>query len=154
MRFLQMSAANYAGCMIADRSGRPVLDGADDRGENGTGDTAAGDLADDAADIRRRSRIRQQRDQHAEDLSTGAAADGARERVAERAEIDVLGRPRGDIAADGAADDLNEQVDEQSRHDAILPDPESVLACAVPDDRRRVELRRSNAKGHAARAKD
>jgi hypothetical protein len=109
---------------MADGSGRLVLEGADDRGKNGARHAATGDLADDAADIRRRSRIRQQRDQHAEDLSTGAAADGARERVAERAEIDVLGRPRGDIAADGAADDLNEQVDEQSRHDAILPDPE------------------------------
>jgi hypothetical protein len=127
---------------MADGSGRLVLEGADDRGKNGPRHAATGDLADDAADIRRRSRIRQQRDQHAEDLSAGAAADGARERVAERAEIDVLGRPRGDIAADGA---------DMTRYSPIR---KSVLACAVPDDRRRVELRRSNAKGHAARAKD
>jgi hypothetical protein len=36
--------------------------------------------------------------QHAEDLSSGAAANGARERVSERTEIDILGRPRGDIS--------------------------------------------------------
>src|SRR6266705_2824704 len=45
--------------MIAERSSRrrPVLDGADDRRENGTRDAATGHLADDAADIRRRGGI-------------------------------------------------------------------------------------------------
>jgi hypothetical protein len=89
-----------------DGSSCLVLEGADDRGENGTGNAATGDLADNTADIRRRSRIGEQRNQHAEDLSSGAAADGARQRVSERAEIDILGRTRGDIPTDGAADDL------------------------------------------------
>ena len=73
-------------------SGRPVLDGADDRGENGAGDAATGDLAYDAADIGRRGAIGQQRNQHAEKLPAGTAADGARDGISKRAEIDVLGR--------------------------------------------------------------
>jgi hypothetical protein len=47
----------------AFRSGRLVLDGADDRGEDGTGNAAAGDLADNAADTRRRGAIGEQRNQ-------------------------------------------------------------------------------------------
>jgi hypothetical protein len=104
-----------------DTGRRPVLDGADDRGENRTGDAATGDLADDAADIRRRGAIGQQRNQHTENLSADTAADGARDGISKRAEIDVLGRAASDIAADGAADDLDDQVDEHSRHDTSLP---------------------------------
>jgi hypothetical protein len=86
---------------FSDGSGGLVLEGADDCGENGTGNAATGDLADNAADIRRRSRIRKQRNQYAENLSSGAAADGARKRVSEGTEIDVLGRSSGDISTDG-----------------------------------------------------
>src|SRR5437016_1882078 len=61
---------------LLDLSGRrPVLDGADDCGENSTGHAATGHLADDAADIRCRGAIGEQRNQHTEELSPGAAAD-------------------------------------------------------------------------------
>src|SRR5206468_9654247 len=88
--------------------------------ENGTGDTATGDLADDAADIRRRGAIGQQWNQHTEQLSSGTAANGARDGISKRPKIDVLGGAACDIAADGAANDLDDQVDEHSRHDASL----------------------------------
>src|SRR5450631_4615863 len=94
--------------MIAERSSRrrPVLDGTDDRRENGTRNAATGHLADDAADIRRRGGIGEQRNQHAEDLSAYAATNRACDGVPERTEIDILGCARGDVSADGAADDL------------------------------------------------
>src|SRR5713101_9816353 len=109
--------------MIAERSSRrrPVLDGTDDRRENGTRDAATGHLADDAADIRRRGRIGEQRNQHAEDLSAYAATHRTCDGVSKRAEIDILSCARGDISAYGTADDLYDQINEQSRHDAILP---------------------------------
>jgi hypothetical protein len=87
-----------------DGSGRgSVLESADDRGENGAGNAAAGHLADNAADIRGRGAIGKQRDQHTEDLSPGAAADRACDGISQRAKIDILGRTGGDIAADRAA---------------------------------------------------
>jgi len=99
---------------IAERASRRrhVLDGADDRRKNGTRDAATGHLADDAADIRRRGGIGKQRNQHAEDLSPDAAANRPREGVSKRTEIDILGGARGGISADGAADDLYDQIDE------------------------------------------
>src|ERR1700761_3383255 len=102
-------------------SRRPVLDGTDDRGEDGTGYAAAGDLADDAADIRRRAGIGQQRNQCAQNLSSDAAAHCTGDGISKRTEIDVLGRAGGDIAADRAADDLDDQVNKHSRHGVILP---------------------------------
>jgi hypothetical protein len=93
-------------------SRRPVLDGADDCGKNGAGNATTGHLADDAADIRRRCTIGKQRNQHAEDLSSDAAADSPRDGVSKGSEIDILGRAGGDIAAYGAADDLDDQIDE------------------------------------------
>jgi hypothetical protein len=93
-------------------SRRPVLDGADDRGENRAGNATTGHLADDAADIRRGGTIGKQRNQHTEDLSPDAAADGPRDGVSKGSEIDILGRAGGDIAAYGATDDLDDQIDE------------------------------------------
>jgi hypothetical protein len=93
-------------------SGRFILDSADDGGEYRTRNAATGYLADDAADIWRRSRVGEQRNQHAEDLPPGAAADRTCDGVSNRPKIDVLGGARGDIPADGAADDLYDQVDE------------------------------------------
>jgi len=116
--------------------GGPVLDGADDRREYGTGNAAAGHLADDAADIRCRGGIGQQWDEHAEQLSPGPAANGAGDGVPKGAEIDVFGCVAGDIAADRATDDLNDQIDERSRHDLILPDPVFSFV-AAPDQRQR-----------------
>ena len=106
---------------IASRSSCLILDGADDGGENGTRNTPTGHLADDAADIRRRGRIGEQRKEHSENLSPDPAADCTREGVPKRTEVDILGGTRGDISADGAANDLYDEVDEQSRHRAILP---------------------------------
>jgi hypothetical protein len=97
---------------IASRSGGFILDGAYDGRENGTRNAAAGYLADDAADIRRRSRIGEQWNQHSEDLSAGAATDGTRKRVSQCPEIDILGGACGDISADGAADDLYDEINE------------------------------------------
>jgi hypothetical protein len=118
--------------MIADRSSRPVLDGADDRRENGTRDAATGDLTDDASDIRRRGRIGEQGNQHAENLSPDAAADCTRDGIPDCTEIDILGGAPGNISADGPADDLDDQIDEQSRHGATLPDP--VFSLSVMHD--------------------
>src|SRR3984957_14279659 len=105
----------------AGMSGRLVLQCADDCGENGTRHATAGDLADDATDIRRRGAVGEQRKQHAKDLSPDTTADGSCDRIPERTEIDILGRAGGDISADSAADDLYDQIDEQSRHSVILP---------------------------------
>jgi hypothetical protein len=99
------------------------FDGAHNRRQHCPCNAATGHLADDAADIRRRGGIGEQRDQHAEDLPSDAAADRARNGVSKRTEIDILGRARGNVSADGAADDLYDQIDEYSRHGAILPDP-------------------------------
>src|ERR1700730_2410575 len=93
-------------------SRRPVLDGADDCGQNGAGHAATGHLADNAADIRGRGAIGQQRNQHTKDLSPGAAADRTRDGISERAKINILARAGSDIAADRATDDLDDQVDE------------------------------------------
>jgi hypothetical protein len=100
--------------MIAERSSRrgPVLDGTDDRRENGTRNAAPGHLADDAADIRRQGGIGEQRNQHAEDLSSYSATNRTCDSVSKRTEIDIFGCARGDISADGAADDLYDQIDE------------------------------------------
>src|SRR6202051_4776187 len=70
---------------------RPVLDRADDRRQHGARNATTGNLTDDAADIRRRGGIRKQWNQHAKDLSAGAAADGARDGISKRTEIDILG---------------------------------------------------------------
>src|ERR1700722_6652502 len=99
----------------ADSSGGLVLESADDRGENGPRHATSGDLADDAADIRCRSAVGEQRQQHAEDLSPDAAADGAGDSISDCPEFDVLRRARRDISTDSAADDLDDQIDEQSR---------------------------------------
>jgi hypothetical protein len=90
---------------LAARSCRLVLDGTDDCRQNRAGNAATGHLADDAADIRRRGGVGEQRNQHAEDLSPDAAPDRTRDGVSKRTEIDVLGGACGNIAADGAADD-------------------------------------------------
>jgi hypothetical protein len=90
----------------------PALDSTDDRRENGTRNAATGHLADDAADIWRRGRIGEQRNQHAEDLSAYAATNRTRDSVSKRTEIDILGGTRDNISADGAADDLYDQIDE------------------------------------------
>src|SRR5258708_37793320 len=58
-----MAAGAWSRLPGADRSGRFVLDRADNRGEHGAGHAATGHLADDAADIRRRGGIGQQRNQ-------------------------------------------------------------------------------------------
>jgi hypothetical protein len=97
---------------IASRSAGFVLDGANDGREHGARNAATGHLADNAADIRRRGRIGEQWKQHSEDLSPDAAADGTRKRVSKRTEIDILGSARGDISADGAADDLYDEINE------------------------------------------
>ncbi len=55
------------------------------------------------------------------DLSTNAAADGTRDGISKRTEIDILGGAGGNISADGAANDLDDQIDEHSRHNVILP---------------------------------
>jgi mannose-6-phosphate isomerase-like protein (cupin superfamily) len=104
-------------------SRRPVLDRANDRRENGAGNATASDLAHDTTDIRRGGAVGQQRDQHTEDLSPDATTHCARDCVSKRAQIDGLGRIGGDISTDSAADDLNQQIDEHSRHDAILRNP-------------------------------
>src|SRR6202171_203293 len=72
--------------MIAEPSSRrrPVLDGTDDRRENGTRDAATGHLADAAADIRRRGGIGEQRYQHAQDLCAYAATNRTCDGVSKR----------------------------------------------------------------------
>src|ERR1700733_13804861 len=108
--------------MVSDRSSsRPVLDGAHDRRQHGASNAATGNLTDDAADIRRRCGIGKQWNQHAEDLSAGAAADGARDGISKRAEIDILGGAGRNVSTDGAANDLDDQIDEHSRHNVTLP---------------------------------
>src|SRR3954452_21756994 len=114
-------------------SARLVLDRADDRGENGSGNATAGHLADDAADVRGRSAVGEQRNQHAENLTAGAAANGTHDGIHKRPEIDVLGRASCDIAADGAADDLDDQIDEQSDMTRYSPIRCSFSLCRAPD---------------------
>ncbi|MEH2475277.1 hypothetical protein V1281_003547 [Nitrobacteraceae bacterium AZCC 2161] len=98
--------------LVADRLSGFALDGAHNRRENRPRDAAAGDLTDDASNIRRRSRIGEQGNKHAEDLSADATTNGSGDRVSKRSEINVFGSAPGDIAADGTADDLYDQIDE------------------------------------------
>jgi hypothetical protein len=143
--------------MVSDRSSsRPVLDGADDRRQHGACNATTGNLTDDAADIRRRGGIGKQWNQHAKDLSAGAAADGACDGVAKRTEIDVLGGASRNISADGAANDLDDQIDEHSRHNVTLP--RSGVQFQRYARRRTIaaalQLKSLSRKGHAAPAKD
>ena len=82
----------------------------------------------------------------------GAAADRTRDGVSKGSEIDILGHAGGDIAAYGATDNLDNQIDEQSRHDALLPDPRVNFRdiCTAPDHRRAIQLKRLKVQGHAA----
>ena len=120
MRFLQMPAANCTGALIAYRSSLLVL----------MAPTIAVSTApatpppatwpmmlpiSGVEALLASSGIKAQK------LPAGTAADGARDGISKHAEIDVLGRAPCDIAADGAADDLDDQVDEHSRHNTSLP---------------------------------
>jgi hypothetical protein len=98
--------------MMVERSSRPVLDGADDRRKNRTRDAATGHLTDDAADVRRRGAIGEQGNQHPQDLSADAAPDRTRDGISDCTEIDILGCAAGNIPTDGAADDLDDQINE------------------------------------------
>src|SRR5262249_1659359 len=89
-----------------------VLDDADDRCEHGPSHAAACNLSDNAADIRRRGAIGEQRNQHAEDLAPDPATDRSGDGVSKRPQIDILGGIGDDVAADRATDDLHNEVDE------------------------------------------
>jgi hypothetical protein len=91
-----------------------------------------------------------------EALSPDAAADCAGDGISKRTEIDILGGACGDISADGAADDLYDQIDEHSRHSVILPRSgiQFEELCRAPNHRHAVQPRRLSRKGHAALAKD
>ena len=78
---------------------RPVLDHADDSGEHSARDTAARSLTDDRADVRRRCRVRQHRNEHSENLATNTAADSPCNGVPECPKIDVLGRAASNVSA-------------------------------------------------------
>jgi hypothetical protein len=54
-------------------------------------------------------------------LSANAAADSARDGISKRTEIDILGDAGRNVSTDGAADDLDDQIDEHSRHNVTLP---------------------------------
>ncbi len=87
------------------------------------GHAATGHLADNAADIGRRGAIGEQRNQHAEQLSSGAAADGPDDGVCNVPRSMFLAAPGDDIAADGSADNLDDEVDEHPDMSRHSPDP-------------------------------
>src|SRR5216684_4052329 len=82
----------------ADPLRRLVLDCTDDCCEKSTRDPATGHLTDDATNIWRRSCIGKQRKEHPENLSANTAANGA-------------------------ADELYDQINENSRHSVVSPEP-------------------------------
>jgi hypothetical protein len=76
--------------------------------------------------------------------------------ISKRTEIDILGGAGGNISTDGAADDLDDQIDEHCRHNVTLPRSGVQLSASstTPDHRRALQLRSLSRKGHAAPAKD
>ena len=107
----------------ADPLRRLVLDCTDDCCEKSTRDPATGHLTDDATDIWCRSCIGKQRKEHPENLSANTAANCACYRISKCAEINILGGSCNDISANGAADELYDQINENSRHSVVSPEP-------------------------------
>src|SRR5215468_238686 len=96
-----------------------VLDEPDDRREDRAGDAANHRLADDPAGdaaARRlgddRGRSGEQRNQSREERSAGRADD----RVADRAEVDVLELRTDEVTTERASNELDDKVDHYSRH--------------------------------------
>src|SRR5271157_5804326 len=76
-----------------------VLDHADDGGDDSAGYTATDRLAEQLADVDAARRALKDRQQRGEKCATARAAERAGDRVAERAEVDILDRRAGGIAA-------------------------------------------------------
>jgi hypothetical protein len=95
-------------------AGHHILDEANNGRDNGAGDAAADGLPDHRADIDIAGRALQHRQQSGEQRPAARAADGAGNGIAERAEVDVLHRGACGIAADGAGDELDDEIDQRS----------------------------------------
>src|SRR5260370_37271729 len=89
-------------------------------GKNRAAYTAADDLADERAGIDVTGRARERRHHLRKNLHADDSADSPRDCVANRAERVVLERRSGGVATNDTGDDLNDEVDESSRH-VILP---------------------------------
>src|SRR5712691_1391674 len=138
--------------MIAERSSRrrPVLDGADDRRENGTRDAATSHLADNAADIRRRGGISKPR------ICPPTPPPTAPARVFPSVPRSIF------LAAPAAAFPPMAplticMIRLMSKPDMMRYSPIRYSVCALcmaPDHRRALQLKRLHREGHAAAAKD
>src|SRR6185312_4518417 len=99
-----------SGCLAA---GHRILDEADNRGDDCAGNAAADRLPDESTDIDiagRRSL--QHRQQCGEERPTPRSAERAGNRVAQRAEIEVLHRGSGGVAAESTGNELDDEIDE------------------------------------------
>src|SRR5262249_28419563 len=93
-----------------------VLDQADHRRDDRPGGASAHGLAEHRADIDAAAGAGEHRNEGGENLPAARAADGAGDRVAERAEVDLFERVAERIAAGGSGDQLNEEIDDRGRH--------------------------------------
>src|SRR4029077_17827568 len=104
-------------------------------GEDGAADSAGDDLTDERAGIDVTGRARERRHHLRKKVNADDPADSPRDCVANRAERPVLERRSGGVAANDAGDDLNDEIDECSRH-VILPSGSISSNCDAPSIRK------------------
>ncbi len=81
-----------------------------DRHQHAPADAPAGDAGYDAADVKSaRGRVGAAHAECSEELAAESAAENAGDRITDRAQAELLEQRSGDIAARGAADQLNQQ---------------------------------------------
>jgi hypothetical protein len=90
--------------------GEEPLEHSNDSHQYRSANAATSDAADDARKIEAPGRGSSPNAQHAQQLTTNAAAQDTRNRVAERSQREVLEQRAGDVAADRAADELDDNA--------------------------------------------
>src|SRR6476620_4853449 len=107
----------------ADLGGHPVFDEPDTRRQDRAGDAAACELANECADVHGASRLRKQWNKRSQNLPTNTTANRAGDCVACRSKAEVLRGPAGHIATDGPRNNLNDEIDQHTRHESLLTLP-------------------------------
>src|SRR5215475_3185423 len=98
-------------------AGHLVLHEPDQDRDDCAGGAATHGLSEKRPDIGRTGRSGQRRNDGLKDLPAADTADGAGDRIAELAQVVVLETGARGMAADHAGDQLDDQIDERSRHD-------------------------------------
>src|SRR5271170_6288536 len=102
-----------------------LLDQPHDHHQYSAADTSGGDLTNDRADIKASRRSagspRSATEQRTDDLGPDAATDNPGDRVADCAEVVLLQQRAGDVAADAACYESDNQTDDATPHFDFLP---------------------------------